>query len=175
MSLFSRLMNGKDGGRDNTVSVDAITRVFLTHLDADHLRAFDTALSADLGNLILLDSFEENEGKPDAVAAGTFIQVKHHGRRSLAPGSGFAHPNFLRPRLVQIPQLGGCEMLIALTAPKGRIDEYLGDHHEELATLVKTFGATKGVWICRYRLITTMFRMVPSIAVRAIRLFYSTG
>ena len=75
----------------------------------------------------------------------------------------------------QLPRLTWCEMLIGMTAPKGRIDEYIGDHQEELANLMARFGVRKAAWIRRYRLITTTFRMVPTMIVRAIRLFYSAG
>jgi len=76
---------------------------------------------------------------------------------------------------VLTPRLAWCEMLIAVSAPKGRIEEYLGDHEEELAKLVERFGVRKGIWIRRYRLLTTTFRMLPAIAVRAFRLFYSAN
>jgi hypothetical protein len=72
----------------------------------------------------------------------------------------------LKPPAEQSMCLRLCEMIVAITAPKGRIDEFLGDHRTELRNLVSEFGVARGTWICRLRLAGTTLRMLPAIAVR---------
>jgi hypothetical protein len=68
-----------------------------------------------------------------------------------------------------------CEFLVALTARKDRIDEAIGDHREELATVVRLCGMRRGVWIVRLRLIVSTFHRLPAMTVRVIKLIYSVG
>jgi hypothetical protein len=59
-----------------------------------------------------------------------------------------------------------CEKVVAIIAPKGRIDEFLGDHAEELEGLVRQFGLRQGAWICRLRLAGTVLHMLPAKIMR---------
>lgn len=68
-----------------------------------------------------------------------------------------------------------CEFLVALTARKDRIDEAIGDHREELATVVRLCGARRGIWLVRLRLIASTFHRLPAMAVRVIKFIYSAG
>jgi hypothetical protein len=77
----------------------------------------------------------------------------------------------LRTLRREAPQLRVCETIVALIAPKGRIEEFLGDHRDELHSLVCEFGTVRGAWICRGRLAGTVVRMLPAIVVRAMFLW----
>jgi hypothetical protein len=79
----------------------------------------------------------------------------HHGRR-------------------RAPCLRFCEALVSLTAPKGRIDELLGDHQKELQDLISQHGERWGVWIRRLRLISETCRMLPTIALRVWAVWRAT-
>jgi hypothetical protein len=85
-----------------------------------------------------------------------FIQLPHHGW----------------PRA---PRLRFCEILVALAAPKDRIDELIGDHRTELRNLVAEHGVRWGIWIRRCRLICETCRMLPTMALRIWAIWRATS
>ncbi len=77
----------------------------------------------------------------------------------------------LKPPAEQSVRLGLCEMIVAITAPKGRIDESIGDYQTEMHNLVQKYGVAGGTWICRLRLTGTVLRRIPAIAVHIYELW----
>lgn len=190
MSLFPfirRSTKGRQGEFDiDVVAAINLNRIFITHSNSDHRKAVRLIKnwrssfvhgSFPKSQRIFFDNFDVDLVMGDRSADDLIFPGPHHAGRSedqrLNIQCGVHQPAIMRR--TALPRLGWCEMLVALTAPKGRIDEYIGDHHEELARLVRRFGLRKGMWICRCRLLMTTFRMVPAIAIRAIRLFYSVN
>jgi hypothetical protein len=87
------------------------------------------------------------------------------------------HPSFIQyPHHAwwKAPRLRFCEALVSLTAPKGRIDELIGDHRQELRDLISQHGERWGISIRRFRLISETCRMLPTIALRVWAIWRAT-
>lgn len=111
------------------------------HVDATVIRAVQVEMRAEI-------AWDEDE----------------HPQITIEEAQKYLQP--IRPAAEQPVCLRLCEAIVAITAPKGRIDEFLGDHRTELRTLVSEFGVVRGTWICRLRLTGTTLRMLPTIVVR---------
>jgi hypothetical protein len=71
-------------------------------------------------------------------------------------------------RSVSLPELVWCEVLMAMIAPQGRVEEAVGDHRADLAAAVKAFGPRKGKWVMRGRVMITIAHRLPAISERLI-------
>jgi hypothetical protein len=62
-------------------------------------------------------------------------------------------------------------VIVSLLAPRGRVDEYVGDFQQDLHALIRAHGERTAIWIYRGRVALFVLDMLPGVCIRLLTIW----